>query len=733
MQKYHFIYDTFSNTTSIGIGGWNSTEQLTLASYEYAAMNGLLTTQTYGNGDYVEFTYDILGRAKTTTYKDENNEIDRVLTYVYTGDGQLYSIHDSKTDFLYLYTYDSIGRLIGSSVKNSDGEVLMSTRQEYNANNQLVGQHWTVGSTTYSETYTYSTVDGALTSYNNALGQTISLEYDALRRISKVDTTTLDRYYAYTDGKESGQTTGLVSKYWYHTASYDDAYFKYSYTYDALGIISSYSQHGTTYTYTYDDQNQLLTQTGGGKTYTYTYDNAGNILTASNGTTTNSYTYGNALWRDLLTAYNGNYIAYEGQTVSNGVVTGDVIGGNPISYYNGKRYTFTWEEGRNLVSAVQGTNTYTYAYDSNGLRTTKVENDKTHTYLYASGKLLRETITYTEDGEQIVEILDFVYDQNGHPFALRYTAGGTSANYYYITNLQGDVLYMITGSGTAVASYSYDPYGNPLTATGEMANINPLRYRGYYYDTETGFYYLQSRYYDPSVCRFINADGYASTGQGIIGHNMFVYCTNNPILHMDSTGSCCVVIGLRLWDCGSSTCRTSDNYIERTVAVIYDGRYAGFLGIIGSKNGFDHQGKELCDRLEASFTVEGYSYTTTDELIECWNGLEGHYDIIIILGHGIPGSLNGKGDDITAHSEENNISELKKVDTTLVWLYVCHGATFDQYGNSIALNFSRLTGAPVGAVYNGKLSFTWNECWPELREGGRWSITYPDGTIEILR
>ena len=515
MQKYHFLYDSFGNTTSIGIGGWNSTEQITLASYEYAAMNGLLTTQTYGNGDYVEFTYDILGRAKTTTYKDENNEIDRVLTYVYTGDGQLYSIHDSKTGFLYLYTYDSIGRLIGSSVKNADGEVLMSTRQEYNANNQLVGQHWTVGTTTYSETYTYDNTDGALTSYNNALGQTINLEYDALRRISKVDTTTLDRFYEYADGKESGQTTGLVSRYWYHTASYDDAYFKYSYSYDVLGNISSYSQHGTTYTYTYDDQNQLLTQTGGGKTYTYTYDNAGNILTASNGTTTNSYTYGNALWRDQLTAFNGQTITYDGS-------------GNPLSYYNGTSYSFTWEEGRNLVSAVSGSNTYTYTYDTNGLRTAKTVNGVTHTYLYASGKLLRETYGNV--------ILDFVYDHNGRPFALRYTADGTTTTYYYITNLQGDVLAMITGSGTVIASYSYDPYGKILSATGTMASINSLRYRGYYYDTETGFYYLQSRYYDPTICRFVNLDASTSTGNGVLGQNMYAFCLNNPIIYVDGNG-----------------------------------------------------------------------------------------------------------------------------------------------------------------------------------------------------
>ena len=98
-----------------------------------------------------------------------------------------------------------------------------------------------------------------------------------------------------------------------------------------------------------------------------------------------------------------------------------------------------------------------------------------------------------------------------------------------------------------VARYHYGPWGELLSVTDgsrvdvssdptPIANINPIRYRGYYYDTETGFYFLQSRYYDPQTHRFINADGYVSTGQGILGYNMYAYCGNNPITRADSTG-----------------------------------------------------------------------------------------------------------------------------------------------------------------------------------------------------
>ena len=195
-----------------------------------------------------------------------------------------------------------------------------------------------------------------------------------------------------------------------------------------------------------------------------------------------------------------------------------------MSYYNGTSWNFTWEGSRRLSAANNGSTSIAYTYAVNGLRTSKTVNGTLHTYYYAGGKLLRETYGNNT--------LDFAYDANGNPFSLTYN--GTK--YYYITNTQGDVFYLINTAGTVVASYIYDPYGKVLSATGSLVSINPLRYRGYYYDTESGFYYLQSRYYDPQICRFINADSYASTGQGFIGNNMFAYCGNNPVNRFDPTG-----------------------------------------------------------------------------------------------------------------------------------------------------------------------------------------------------
>ena len=157
-----------------------------------------------------------------------------------------------------------------------------------------------------------------------------------------------------------------------------------------------------------------------------------------------------------------------------------------------------------------------------------------HDYLTLNGKVVRETVW---NNDTLTDVMDFIYDESGRPFALNYSANGTDlVTYYYILNLQGDVVGLTDASGTFVAQYTYNAWGEVLTATGNMAGINPLRYRGYYYDSETGFYYLQSRYYDPANHRFINADSYASTGQGCIGTNMFAYCLNNPVTATDPTG-----------------------------------------------------------------------------------------------------------------------------------------------------------------------------------------------------
>ena len=175
-----------------------------------------------------------------------------------------------------------------------------------------------------------------------------------------------------------------------------------------------------------------------------------------------------------------------------------------------------------------------------GVRSSKTVGSTTYKYDTLSGKVMRQT--------WLGKAIEFIYDENNQPYAMRYrsTTNGVYNTYYYVLNVQGDVVGLLNSSGAIAAKYTYDPWGkvtvqNPNgtanTSSSFIGNINPLRYRGYYYDTETGFYYLQTRYYDPAIGRFINADTYTTTDEtGLLSTNMFAYCENNPGMGTDPTG-----------------------------------------------------------------------------------------------------------------------------------------------------------------------------------------------------
>ena len=277
----------------------------------------------------------------------------------------------------------------------------------------------------------------------------------------------------------------------------------------------------------------------GNFTHTWEYDYAGNIKcrkeyayttgNLDNSTPTRTFAYGyptvpqnaeNTVWGDLL-------IQYGEQNSESALpsITYDAIG-NPNAIGD---WSFTWKHGRELATMSKGTTTWTNTYNADGLRTERTNGAKTYKYIYSGSTLTQMTVG--------TDTLFFNYDASGTPLTVTYNG----ATYYYATNLQGDIVAILNGSGTTVVSYTYDAWGNPLSTTGTMATTlgqqNPLRYRGYVYDQETGLYYLQSRYYNPEIGRFINADGYTSTGQGFSGNNTFVYCGNNPVLFVDSSGT----------------------------------------------------------------------------------------------------------------------------------------------------------------------------------------------------
>ena len=191
----------------------------------------------------------------------------------------------------------------------------------------------------------------------------------------------------------------------------------------------------------------------------------------------------------------------------------------------------SWQGGRQLSSMTKGSDTLSFAYNESGLRTSKTVNGITHNYVWQGSKLAADiTDAYA---------LYFHYDSSGDVIGFTRTANGTDTEYFYVKNLQGDILKVITATGTEAAAYTYDAWGKLLTSSGDMADVNPLRYRGYFYDTETGLYYLQSRYYDPEVGRWINIDNveYLGTEDELISYNLFTYCLNNPVNRTDENGN----------------------------------------------------------------------------------------------------------------------------------------------------------------------------------------------------
>ena len=303
----------------------------------------------------------------------------------------------------------------------------------------------------------------------------------------------------------------------------------YSYTYDAVGNITSVSL-GEKYTnsYVYDALNQLIRENNGqiGKTYTYSYVN-GNITerkeyaytTGELGEVldTKTWSYSDSAWSDLLTDFNGKTISY------------DEIG-NPTTIGS---QSLSWS-GRQLQEITDSENTYTYLYNTDGQRVSKTINGVTTEYFY-NGSILAGQKT----GDKT---LVFMYDNTGDIFGFTYDG----QTFYYIKNAQNDVVGLASGEDV-VAYYFYDAWGNTriMNDAGyaiydqeHPAYINPIRYRSYYYDNETGLYYLNSRYYSPELCRFLNADSVVSgTGESVQGYNMFAYGFNNPVNLSDEDGN----------------------------------------------------------------------------------------------------------------------------------------------------------------------------------------------------
>jgi len=340
--------------------------------------------------------------------------------------------------------------------------------------------------------------------------------------------------YTYVPGAKEGTTTALVG-------TITENGKETAYTYDGRGNIleictkeldtGKVTDHML---YTYTGMNQVIREEDAvrGRTFTYAYDLGGNLLENKkyylvNGVEelrgTDTYTYSSG-WKDQLTSFNGKAITYDAM-------------GNPLSYMG---MNLTWEKGRQLKTLKKSGTLSQYVYDNDGRRIQKTVGDKVIRFYLDGDKIIAQK---EEGGER----MDFLYDEKGTPFAFEYQG----KMYFYQTSLQGDIIGIVDSEGSQVVVYRYDAWGEVLVSSDAsgfgLSQINPLRYRGYYYDQETGLYYLQTRYYDPKVRRFLNADDASvltKDPEQLTEKNLYAYCDDNPVMYRDDTGMFDIVSGI---------------------------------------------------------------------------------------------------------------------------------------------------------------------------------------------
>lgn len=530
---YEFNYIPHGELESVKISG------KTKVSYSYNDENKLLS-ESYANGDSVRYEYDDNGNLARQYHNDDTSPY---VTYSYNTDNELTQKINSDTGLKYVYGENSSV----SVYKISDNTLVQSYTEDVTEANEENGieAKTDVTESHFGDTYSYTTKNDSISyqygdnslaysAKSNDKSQTVS---DAVNFNGE---TSLKSNYTYDDNSNVTVKKLEYSKREYITVEHE---------YDSQNRITATGYYGIDDYYKYDKNGQLIYADNylDDCTSTFSYDSRGNILKVDkykhnnenhtldnldNKTvlTSKTFSYSNDEWKDELTAVNGTPLTYDEN-------------GNVLTYGNKK---FTWNTGRNLESIVDGNNKYSYTYDETGIRTSKTVNGKTTYYNTKDGVIFSQT-----DG---TDTIYFQYDNNGAP--LGFVWNGTQ--YLYLTNQMGDVISITDAHGNEIVQYDYDPWGKcnfiePMIAdekfANNIANINPIRYRGYYLDSETDYYYLQSRYYDPDICRFINADlpeVSTITKSEYSGLNSFSYCNNNPLNITDKNGQLSIAVKLTI-------------------------------------------------------------------------------------------------------------------------------------------------------------------------------------------
>ena len=540
---YNFEYDELGRKTTVKVGN----QALSTNVYSPDRKSRLDEVQ-YGNGGKVKYTYDEFDRVTGVGY--DNDESPR-FTYEYDSKGRAAFVKDATDGGTIRTGYDQTDRPNETEQRDGEGNLKYRTLVEYDKKNRVKAFNEATADQNYKTEYTYD-ADNRVTKvrYNSNDTSKVDYVYDKLNRItSRTVTNGASSYatqFAYVPGATAygeNATTPLVSSI---TQGEGENAMNFAYTYDNRGNITSEPRNGLTTTYVYDALGQLIrvNDPHENATWVYAYDRGGNILNKAKYAYTTAdelgeavesipYAYGDANWKDKLTAYNGVPITY------------DAIG-NPLS---DGTWTYEWQAGRQLKSMtnVDTGVTMEFTYNYAGLRTKNVKMvngilAETTEYILNGKKIVG--LTHTDHASNEVDTMRFFYDVQN--IVTRVDFNG--ATYSYIHDLQGDVVGVLDRDGSLVVKYTYDSWGKLLFTEGMLANTlgrqNPIKYRGYIYDEETGQYSLESRYYRCEIGRFLCADMVDTVENeveensicSLLNGNLFCYCANDPIGKVDIDG-----------------------------------------------------------------------------------------------------------------------------------------------------------------------------------------------------